>query len=167
MRRMLGVVAVALLVPAVGATAATEHYIDVPGSLEKVLPKVKKRTHVAVLFPYTLVTSTKKVYASGSGRRDGWDIELAAAPHCGGANACFEALFSARRGGHLPSGTRVRLRGGIAGTYRAMSCGASCAPANIWFRRKGVLYQFQFKPLSRSKATMVRLADEALGAGPR
>ena len=29
--------------------------------------------------------------------------------------------------------------------FRAVSCGGSCAPANLWWEQNGVMYQIQIK----------------------
>jgi hypothetical protein len=168
MRPVLAILTTAALAAGLAAPAlAAETTFDVPATAAKTIASVKRHTTVPVLLPDSLVTDVDKLYASGGATRRGWDISLAAAPRCGGATACFIAGFSARRATTLPGGTRVRLRGGVPGVYRPMSCGASCAPANLWFRRRGVVYQFQFQPLHAARRTMVALANQALKAGPR
>ncbi len=45
----------------------------------------------------------------------------------------------------LPSSIRVPLSGGRNGIFRAVSCGVSCAPANLWWEQNRVMYQIQIK----------------------
>ena len=45
----------------------------------------------------------------------------------------------------LPSTRRVQLAGGRTGIFRPISCGGSCAPANLWWEQNGFTYQIQLK----------------------
>ncbi len=44
-----------------------------------------------------------------------------------------------------PHGQKVLLKGQIAGQFRPVSCGGSCAPANLWWQKEGYQYQIQLK----------------------
>lgn len=67
-----------------------------------------------------------------------------------------DAAFAAGFGGStrilqdLPNTRRVALSHGRAGMFRAVSCGGSCAPANLWWEQNGVMYQIQMKLRSDS-----------------
>jgi len=66
----------------------------------------------------------------------------------------------------------IKLSGGIRGFFRPVSCGGSCAPANLWWEQGGVLYQIQLdlsSDLSESnqEKAMADAADSAISAGPR
>jgi len=61
-----------------------------------------------------------------------------------------EATFAAGFGGstrieHLSDAHRVELSGGRTGMFMFVSCGGSCAPANLWWEQNGVMYQIQKK----------------------
>jgi hypothetical protein len=111
------------------------------------------------------------VYASGTGGRRAWSFALAGAPNCGGATACFLASFTAERGGTPAFRTRVRLRGGIPGWFKPLSCGASCSPPVLQYRRRGVLYEISANGPDRTNAAarrrLVTAANAALRIGPR
>ena len=85
--------------------------------------------------------------ASGEVRDDGYFISLYFSR--GGGGAAFAAGFGAST--HvfgpqdLPNTRRVVLVGGHTGIFRAVSCGGSCAPANLWWEQNGVMYQIQIK----------------------
>jgi hypothetical protein len=152
---------------AAGATATT---IDVLHDGRTQRARVKRETRVAVLLPAELPVAgrVKKLYVSGSGVRNSWTLEFAAAPRCGGADACLVASFEGHRGGRLPGRPNVRLAGGAPGLYRPVTCGASCAPATLWFLHGGTLYTWQVKdPPTRARPILARLAGMALAAGPR
>jgi len=66
----------------------------------------------------------------------------------------------------------VSLAHGLPGYFRPVSCGGSCAPANLWWQESGVLYQIQLSmsPEESERAqqrAIVRVADSAILAGPR
>jgi len=133
------------------------------------LPRVKRTTTVAVLLPRRLpLLGSYKLYPSGSATRSSYDLELAGAPRCGGANACFVAAFQAQRGGKLPGRSNARLAGGDPALFHPVTCGASCSPSSLWFTHRGVLYSWQAKDLrTPAKTVLVRMANEAIAAGPR
>jgi hypothetical protein len=145
--------------------------IDLLKAFHTRLPKIHRATGVPVLLPRTMPLGSREhfhVYATGGATRKGWDHGLAAAPRCGGANACFVASFVAHRGGKLPRRSNLRLSTGDKAVFQAISCGGSCSPASLWFLHGGVLYEWQFKdPPRNTRAVMARLAAAAIRAGPR
>jgi hypothetical protein len=92
-------------------------------------------------------------------------------------NAGFAASFAATNNARyspreLTNVRDVKLAGGIVGFFRPVSCGGSCAPANLWWEQGGVLYQIQLEQPStlREKSQLsiiTRIADSAILAGPR
>ena len=165
--------AAALAVAAVAcatALAAPARNIDLLKVFGGQLPKVKNVTTVPVLLPRSLpLGGSYKVYASSGASRAYWELSLAGAPNCGSANACFVASFEGKRNGRLPGKANLRLAGGDPAIYQAFTCGASCSPTSFWFTHAGVLYSWQVKdlPAKGPKATLARLANEAIAAGPR
>lgn len=163
MRRLL--IAVVLLV-ALPASASARVY-ELPPTAAPTVKKIKRKTSVAVLVPtrINLDFDGRPLYASGSATRDGYSLELSGALPCG-ANACFLAGITADRGGPLGGGIAVALGGGVSGRYRPLSCGGSCSPPSIAFRRAGVRYEIQAK-VPHGKADLVAAARSALARGPR
>jgi hypothetical protein len=151
------------------APAAAKSY-DVPSALGSSLDRVSARSSLAVLVPQRLALDYQgRLYASGSGDAKQWALSLAGARHCG-ANVCMLATFSAERGGTPAFKRQVRLRGGVTGYFKPLSCGGSCAPPEIQFARAGVLYTIQAKVPDSSDAGQLRrlkrAANSALRAGP-
>ena len=122
-----------------------------------------------VLLPASLpLLGNFKVYATAYATRSSFVLDLAAAPHCGGANACFVAMFQGERGGRLPGRPNARLANGDPAFFHPVTCGGSCAPNSFWFIHKGYLYSWQAKDLrTPEKAVMTRMANQAIAAGPR
>src|SRR5256885_17167924 len=88
MRRTLpSALAAALLL----AAAAQARVVSIPAAFSAVVPQVKRRAHIAVRLPARadVDTDTTQLFASGSGRRGRYDLELPASSRCRGANACF------------------------------------------------------------------------------
>jgi hypothetical protein len=68
----------------------------------------------------------------------------------------------------MPAKPNLVLSGGDAALYRPISCGASCAPAALYFRHAGVLYVWEVKDAPKNaRAVLSKLAAEAIAAGPR
>ena len=163
-------VGLALGPSAVGAPAPAKATVDLLAAARGEIRAVKRTTGVPVLLPRTLllVERPRAMHVSGQGARRSWVLVVEAVAGCGGANACFVASFEAQRGKALPLPANVRLAGGVRGAYLASRCGASCAPASLWFVRGGVLHAWQVKyPRRPARASLVRMANQALAAGPR
>jgi hypothetical protein len=166
--RLAAALALSLALCATALGGATRN-VDLLHAFHAQLPKVKRTTTVPVLLPRSLpLLGTYKLYATGSATRSAFDFELAGAPGCRGANACFVASFTGQRAGKLPGRPNVRLARGDPALFHPVSCGASCAPNSFWFTHGGVLYSWQAKDLrSPQKALLTRMADQAIAAGPR
>jgi hypothetical protein len=156
------------VVPAGAGLAQQDARIVVLPSLAgRQIDMIKRKTDVPVLLPTLFPTYARYVYPAAGFSRKAWALRLGAIPQCE-ANACFIAAFTGKRAKSTRlTGKRVKLRGGLVGTYRSISCGGSCAPASIAFLRGGVRYEFQVKGSPASRGAMVKLANLALAAGPR
>lgn len=150
------------------ATAFAKSY-DVPKQVgARTIDRVDAKTQVAVLLPSKLaIDYDGKLYPSGSGTRNTYEISLAGAADCGGANGCFLASFSAEKGGTFAFKTRIKLKNGSTASYKPLTCGGSCSPPSIQFKRKNVLYTIQAKVPGNAKTTLTAAANSALAAGPR
>jgi hypothetical protein len=133
-----------------------------------------KRAGVPVLLPAELPASVleDRIYVEAGPSAEGYDVTLALAPDCGGANACTVGSFTAERGGELVEELdRVELAGGVRGAYKGLTCGASCSPAMIQWASEGVLYTIQLKLNAggdaADKRELVKLANSSITAGPR
>ena len=166
--RLVAAVALSLaLCSAAGATA--ERNVDLLKTFAPQIAKVKRTTRVPVLLPRTLsLLGAYKVYASSYATRRLFVLDLAGAPSCGGANACFVATFQGERGGKLPGRPNARLAHGDPALFHPVTCGGSCAPSSLWFTHGGYLYSWQAKDIrAPEKTILIRMANEAIAAGAR
>jgi hypothetical protein len=170
MKRLVLLLFLAGLICATAAAAPPPpRKVDLLKAFAARLPKVKEATTVPVLLPGKLpLGGTYRLYSSGSATRGSYLLSLEGAPNCRGANACFVATFEGKRGGRLPGKANVRLAGGDPAIFRLFSCGGSCSPTSFWFTHDGVLYSWQVKDLPKGeRAISIRMANEAIAAGPR
>ena len=167
--RLLAAAGLALVLASTALAAGGTRNVDLLRSFRTQLPKVKHATAVPVLLPHYLpLGGTSKLYTTQTASRRSFELSLAGAPNCLGANACFVATFDGTRGGKLPGRPNVRLASGDPAIYRAFSCGGSCSPTSFWFTHGGVLYSWQVKDLPKGERTILtRMANEAIAAGPR
>jgi hypothetical protein len=114
------------------------------------LEQIRSQTRIPILLPPNLPSATPErdiKLAYGEVREDGYFISLYFSEI--GSNATFAVGF----GGStpifglqdMPNIRRVALSSGRTGMFRAVSCGGSCAPANLWWEQNGVMYQIQIK----------------------
>ena len=162
-------VAAALL--AVPATAGDTALVSPPTIFKKKLPQVKADSGIDVYLPSHLRVFTTARRAKGTATADAgtYDLELGVGSRCNGANACYLANFTGTRGEEPALGRRARLTGGRTGYWKGITCGASCSPAEIQWVENDVLYTIATKAvtLKKEKATLVKLANNAITAGPR
>jgi hypothetical protein len=158
-------VAGALVVSA--AAAATQPTL--PSLFAHQIAAINRAPHAPpVLLPRSMPLDAKRMFATGGTQRRGYDLEIGAVAHCGGANACFVAGFTAATGGKV-FGTRVTVKGASRAGFLPLSCGASCSPPQIDFLWHGVLYTIQanLKTKQTDRATLIAAAQSAISAGPR
>jgi hypothetical protein len=123
--------------------------------LRPALEQIESQTRIPILLPFKLPSAIPErdiKLASGSVSDDGYFISLYFSEN--GSEATFAAGFggSTRILPDLPNTRRVALSGGRTGMFRPVSCGGSCAPANLWWEQNGVMYQIQVKLRSDSTA---------------
>jgi hypothetical protein len=159
----------ALALAALVAATPPVHQVHPDKLFAHQLPAARS-SGVSVLLPTNLPQYAPQtgLFPSVTHGRGHYELQLGAVAHCNGADACFVAEFSANRGGTHTGAANVHLNGGVSAWYRPISCGASCAPANLWWRRNGVLYQIQVKdPVAPARTMMIALGNSALAAGAR
>jgi hypothetical protein len=113
------------------------------------LEQIQSQTRIPILLPSRLPSAIPESgikLASGEVRKDGYFISLyysedATASYAAGFGGSTRILTSQ----DLPNTRRVALSGGRTGMFRPVSCGGSCAPANLWWEQNGVMYQIQIK----------------------
>ena len=120
---------------ATAATAATQPTL--PSLFARQITAINRAPHApSVLLPRSMPLDAKRMFATGGvgrGRVPGYDLEIGAVKHCGGADACFVADFQATTGGKV-FGKRVTVRGASRAGFLPLSCGASCSPPQIDLR---------------------------------
>jgi len=149
------------------ATAATQPTL--PSLFAHQIAAIHRAPHATpVLLPRSMPLDAARMFATGGAQRTGYDLEIGAVRHCGGANACFVAGFTAARGGKV-FGRRVTVKGATRAGFVHLSCGASCSPPQIDFVWHGVLYTIQanLKTKQTDRAALVAAAQSAITAGPR
>ena len=171
MRHRLTAIATALLVAGIVtlpvAEAATP--VSLPSLFAHQITAINRASHAPpVLLPRSMPLDAKRMFATGGSQRSGYDLEIGAVRHCGGADACFVAGFTAVTGGKL-FGKRVTVKGASRAAFLPLSCGASCSPPQIDFVWHGVLYTIQanLKTKQTDRAALIAAAQSAISAGPR
>jgi len=158
------------------ATAGPASPVAASGVAREFRPHLAKlrRAGVPVLLPGELPASLRedRLFVEGFTTESGYDLTIALAPDCGGANACTVGSFSAEQGGTLVEEfERVELANGTRGAFKPLTCGASCSPAMIEWVTDGVLYTIQLKINAGgdagTKRELIRLANASITAGPR
>jgi hypothetical protein len=155
-----------LVLAPVGAAQAKTY--DLPALAQQQIAKITARSTVPVLLPDHLALDYDgKLFLDGGTSDGGWVLDFAGARHCGGATACFLAGVTAERGASPSYQRTVRLRGGVTGYFKPLTCGGSCSPPELQFVREGVLYSMSANVPGAARRRLVKAANEALAAGPR
>jgi hypothetical protein len=140
-----------------------------PGVLTPTVAEVKQQTPLPILAPDNFYSDFDKLYPYGGGSEKEYSLGVAAAPDCGGANACFAADFRAEKGGKPFGRGKVTLAKGRHGRFQPLSCGASCSPPSISWKERGVTYTIQAKVVGKptDRQLLAKMANEAIRRGPR
>ena len=143
--------------------------------LRSAFQKIKNQAGAPIFLPSKLPPSVDVNdirVVDGDGNPDGWKLSLYYKEGCG--DACFVGCFEAKRGEEVSRDEVDKvtpLANGIMGYYTARSCGGSCAPPQISWIYKGVLYTIQFKVNNKTKkqdeAEIIALANSAIQGGAR
>jgi hypothetical protein len=163
-RSVLAVCAAASLLVAIPAQAGT----TLPSLLARQIHAINAAPHApAVLLPNAMALDGKRLFPSGGASGFSYTISIGAVAHCGDANACFVAYFSAVRGKTV-FGTPVKVRGASKAGFHPLSCGASCAPPQIDFLVHGFIYTIQANlTVKNDRTALINAAEAAISAGPR
>jgi hypothetical protein len=144
---------------------------------ESILPALKEKTKLPILLPSELPDPTAKAKFAVVRGAQASDYAILLYYELGVGDSGFAASFFAQAGANyspseLKGIRKVKLERGNDGFFKPISCGGSCAPANLWWQDKGVLYQVQLKLSSTTsegdqEKTITAVANSAILAGPR
>jgi hypothetical protein len=163
--------------PSGAAQSLGAHALPVAKALASALSDVKEKSRIAVLLPSELPQPFAKAKHAivETASEDEYVISLYY--ELGVGDSGFAASFTANarpKYGPKDIGNvrEVKLSRGLVGYFRPVSCGGSCAPANLWWEEHQVLYQIQLKlALALTDAgqqrAMIGTANSAILAGPR
>ncbi len=170
-------VAILLCCPVALGQSPPKPALHLPEALATVLAEVKTKSHLAILLPSELPKpfADAKYATVESASENEYGISLYY--ELGVGDSAFAASFSAEsQPGYgpkdIPNVREVKLSHGLVGYFREVSCGGSCAPANIWWEEDHVLYSLQLKlrldlPDKDQQRKMIAVANSAILAGPR
>lgn len=150
---------------------------SLPKGLASILQELKAKTRVPILLPGELPAPIGKAEHTVVEKASANEYAISLYYELGIGDAGFAASFDGDDKPEysprdLPNVDDILLAGGRHGSFRPVSCGGSCAPANLWWQDHGVLYQIQLVlPYGLSeesqKKAIVAVVDSAILAGPR
>jgi hypothetical protein len=166
---------VAILIFSIGESRAESPQSNsLPAAFTAVLSQIKAVSQIPILLPSEVPLGANHVQLEKATLRE---YAISLYYELGVGDAGFAASFSgqdmpAYNPAEVPNMRTVELARGTRGYFRAISCGGSCAPANIWWEAGGVLYQIQLRLSSSTngqsqEAAMVAVANSAIQGGPR
>jgi hypothetical protein len=129
------------------------------------LNPIRGKTRTPILLPSKLpwLDNPRDIrLAFGEIRDDGYSISLYYDTSTSNAN--YAAGFEASTNIYKDLGTHVRLADGRIAQFSPVSCGGSCAPANLWWEQNQVMYniQIQFRsstPVAEQKKILIETAN--------
>ena len=149
----------------------------VPKVFTSALSEIKAKSPIPVLLPSELPQPLVKVKYANVEAASADKYALSLYYELGVGDAGFAASFTAEaHPGYepkdMPNVSEVKLSRGIIGYFRPVTCGGSCAPANLWWEEDQTLYQVQLKlsstlPEHGQQNEMIAIADSAILAGAR
>lgn len=148
-----------------------------PAALASVLSEVKSKSRVRLLLPSELPQGIAEAKYGIVDRASEDEYAISLYYELGMGDAGFAASFGANIHPNygpkdIPNVREVKLSRGMIGYFRPVSCGGSCAPANIWWKDDQILYHVQLKlspevPEGDQQRMIIAVANSAILAGPR
>lgn len=119
---------------------------SLPDIFVSVLADVRAATSIPVLLPTELPRRFSDAKHARVQKVRAGEYAVALYYELGVGDSGFAAFFAARNNAQyspreLGNVSEVKLADGIVGFFRPVSCGGSCAPANLWWEQGGALYQ--------------------------
>ena len=149
---------------------------SLPEIFRPLLPEIKSKSHVPLLLPGELPKPIEGAKHALIAKVTPNEYAISLYFELGIGDAGFAGYFSGDAApGYSPRElgniSEVKLANGIRGYFRPISCGGSCAPANLWWEDGGILYQIQLRLSDTSEEgqekTINAVANSAILAGPR
>jgi hypothetical protein len=148
---------------------------SLPEPFASVLAEIKAKSRIPVLLPSQLSQPISGARHAVVERASDNEYAITLYYKLGIGDAGFAGSFEANGDpGYDPRdlGEKVKLSHGLLGYFRPVSCGGSCAPANIWWKDGRILYQIQLGLPStlregEQQKAITAAADSAILAGPR
>lgn len=148
-----------------------------PEGFASSLRAVKAKTRVPVLLPSALPDPIGKAKHTVVQTATENSYAISLYYELGMGDAGFAAYFAGQAEPNyapedLPNVERIPLTRRLIGFFRPVSCGGSCAPANLWWQQNGTLYQIQLELLpdlgqQDQQKALTDTANSAITAGPR
>ena len=174
---MKNVYALALLGVFASTVFCTTVVAGSPDIFLSVLAEVKGKTKVPVLLPTELPRPFRDAKHTSVDKATADEYSVSLYYELDAGDAGFAAGFVGKNNSpyspqELGNVDKVRLTRGIVGYFRPVSCGGSCAPANLWWEQGGTLYQIQLELPStlgekKQQRVITAVANSAILAGPR
>ena len=158
------------------AASQAESDKSLPEVFHSVLPEIKSKSHVPLLLPNKLPKPIGRAKHAVIQKVAANEYAISLYFELGIGDAGFAAFFSGEAAPkysprELGNISEVTLANGIRGYFRPISCGGSCAPANLWWEDGGILYQIQLSlPIASEpdqEKTITAVANSAILVGPR
>jgi len=149
----------------------------VPNIFLSALAEVKAKTSIPLLLPTELPRPFRDAKDATVEKIAPDEYAVALWYELGAGDAGYAASFSGKNNPRyspreLGNISEVKLTRGIVGFFRPVSCGGSCAPANLWWQQGASLYNIQLKLGStlgekKQQKIITEVANSAIQAGPR
>lgn len=160
-----------------GTSARSTRAKPLPRVLVSALAKVKGKSRIPILLPSALPGGIGTVRHVTIGKAKPGEYQISLWYRLGVGDAGFAGMFFAMASpGYSPDQLSnvhaIELAHGVHGYFRAVSCGGSCAPANLWWEQSHALYQIQlvfrsYFSASEQEDQIAKIANSAILAGPR
>ena len=150
---------------------------SLPKLLTSVLPEIKAKTHLPVMLPSDLPQPISGAKHAVIEKASDKEYAIILLYKLGIGDAGFAAFFGAQgdpdyEPQDLGNVRKVEMAHGLFGYFRPVSCGGSCAPANLWWKDGRVMCQIQLGFASTlrecdQKKAIIAAADSGILGGPR
>lgn len=138
----------------------------IPALLKHPIAELQGKIPVPLRVPTELPKGVTKASIGATDQKNGYEIDFYQRYE---NHDWFRGMISGSS--HLDDYTfntrAVRLKNGITAHFRAISCGGSCAPVNLWWQQEGAQYALQVNmpsdtPEKEQESQIVKIANSVV-----
>ncbi|MGJ8525323.1 hypothetical protein LMG33818_001051 [Halomonadaceae bacterium LMG 33818] len=149
-----------------GCSNTSPHTNRIPSLLKYPITELQGKTPVSLRIPTEIPKGVTSASIGTVDQKHGYEIDFYQRFE---NHDWFSGMISgsSKLGDYTFNTRAVTLKNGITAHFRAITCGGSCAPVNLWWQQDGAQYALQMKmpsntPEQEQESQIVKMANSVV-----